>query len=246
MAAEFEISLSKPNFKFNCSHFIAYRGYRERIHGHNYKVALKLTGSDELSQDGYLLDFGLVKKVVRSICEDMDEYFLVPTKSDVLNINVDNSDKQLLIECEDGAVFSLPKGDCKLLPLIHTSAEEIARYLWCRAVRDLGVEELRSAGINKIELSLTETEGQSASFRCDLPDALLALDGSPTPVIGGPTLRGCASGLEQLLQDMDGGSDVANMGTDKCGPDGLVLPELTYGDDDTAYMPAVPDKIISK
>ena len=107
MAAEFEINLNKSYFKFNCSHFIAYRGYRERLHGHNYQLSVRLTGSDELSMDGYLLDFGQVKKVVKSICEDMDEYFLVPTKSNVLKITVD--DKQLNIACEDDSIFSFPK-----------------------------------------------------------------------------------------------------------------------------------------
>ncbi|CAM9413475.1 unnamed protein product [Ectocarpus fasciculatus] len=163
MAAEFEISLSKPSFKFNCSHFIAYRGYRERLHGHNYRVSLRITGSDVLSVDGYLLDFGVVKKVVNAVCEDLDEFFLVPTKSDVLSITVDG--KQILIECEDGSAFSLPRTDCKLLPLVHTSAEELARYLWCRVVRDIGIETLRFAGVQRVELSLTETEGQAATFR---------------------------------------------------------------------------------
>lgn len=254
MAAEFEITLAKPSFKFNCSHFIAYRGYRERLHGHNYRVALKLTGSDSLSVDGYLLDFGILKRVVNAICEDMDEYFLVPIKSDVLNINTASNDKQILIECEDGSAFSLPRTDCKLLPLVHTSAEELARYLWCRVVRDLGIEGLRYAGIQKIELSLTETEGQAAVFRCDLPDALMALDNSPARPLSAalpasassvPKMRNVTSGLEQLIQDMDGGSDVANCGTDKA-EGGLVLPELTNGDDDLAYMPEVPPVVISK
>jgi 6-pyruvoyltetrahydropterin/6-carboxytetrahydropterin synthase len=252
MAAEFEISLNKSYFKFNCSHFIAYRGYRERLHGHNYHISVKLTGTDELSRDGYLLDFGRVKNIVRAICEDMDEYFLVPIKSDVLKINVD--EKQLLLECEDGAVFSFPKSDCKLLPLVHTSAEELARYLWCRVVRDFGIEPLRFAGIQRIELSLCETEGQAATFRCDLPDVLLALDGSPArsdaahalpaAASGVPTLRGNTSGLEELLHSMNDYGDVSALGSDKGG--GLVLPELTNGDDDLAYMPEPPMVVISK
>lgn len=105
--AEFEIKIQKPYFSFNCSHFIAYRGFRERLHGHNYRISMKLTGTDTLSVDGYLLDFGLVKKVVKAVCDDMDEYFLVPMKSDVLKIQMDA--KQILIECEDGSAFSFPK-----------------------------------------------------------------------------------------------------------------------------------------
>jgi 6-pyruvoyltetrahydropterin/6-carboxytetrahydropterin synthase len=243
MSAEFEINLSKSYFKFNCSHFIAYRGYRERIHGHNYHISVKFTGSDTLSLNGYLLDFGEVKKVVKAICCDMDEFFLVPTKSDCLKISLD--DLQLLMECEDGSIFSLPRTDCKLLPLVHTSSEELSRYLWCRVVRDIGLETLRCAGIQRIELSLCETEGQSATFRCDLPDELLALTGTPSGVsAGAPKLRGVASGLEEMLQSIDNGDDLSAVGTDKTDPRGLVLPELTYGDDDLAYMPSAGDTVL--
>jgi hypothetical protein len=34
--------------------------------------------------------------------------------------------------CEDGARFLLPKGDCAMLPIVHSTAEELAQYLWHR------------------------------------------------------------------------------------------------------------------
>jgi 6-pyruvoyl-tetrahydropterin synthase len=30
--------------KFSCAHFIAYDGFRERLHGHNYNLTLRLIG----------------------------------------------------------------------------------------------------------------------------------------------------------------------------------------------------------
>ena len=30
--ANFQVTVSKADFKFNCAHFIAYRGFRERMH----------------------------------------------------------------------------------------------------------------------------------------------------------------------------------------------------------------------
>lgn len=217
--AHFEISLAKPDFTFNASHFIAYRGYRERLHGHRYTVSLKFVGKDTLNSSGYLIEFGEIKKVVRAVCNDLDEYFLCPMKSDVLRINENHN--QILIECEDGSAFSIPKSDCKLLPIAHTSAEELARYLWCRVVRDIGVDVLSRQNVNEIELTLSESEGQSATFRCVVPDALLALDSPKTM-----SIKGVPSFADLLLEDEQ--------------------LQLTNGDDDLGIMPEPPDVVFSK
>ena len=130
---EYDVCLSKSDFKFNCAHFIAHTGFRERMHGHNYQVSVKVTGCDTLCEDGYLIDFGDIKKVVRVLCKSLNEYFICPMKSDVMKITVD--DTQLCMACEDGAVFSLPKTDCIMLPLVHSSAEEISHYLWVQIIK---------------------------------------------------------------------------------------------------------------
>lgn len=40
--SEFEVFVSKADFKFSCAHFIAYHGFRERLHGHNYRMSVKV------------------------------------------------------------------------------------------------------------------------------------------------------------------------------------------------------------
>lgn len=132
-SSEYDIFVSKADFKFNCAHFIAHTGFRERMHGHNYQISVKVTGSDVLSEDGYLIDFGDIKKVARSLCKSMNEYFICPMKSDVMTITEEGT--QLCMTCEDGAKFSLPKSDCLMLPLVHSSAEEISHYLWIEIVK---------------------------------------------------------------------------------------------------------------
>ncbi len=39
---------------------------------------------------------------------------------------------QVEMACEDGARFLMPKGDCAMLPIVHSTAEELAQYLWHR------------------------------------------------------------------------------------------------------------------
>jgi 6-pyruvoyltetrahydropterin/6-carboxytetrahydropterin synthase len=41
----FEVVVDKDDFKFNCAHFVAFQGFRERLHGHNYHVVVRLVGS---------------------------------------------------------------------------------------------------------------------------------------------------------------------------------------------------------
>jgi dihydroneopterin triphosphate aldolase (PTPS-III) / 6-pyruvoyltetrahydropterin synthase len=131
--AEFSVFVSKADFKFNCAHFIAFKGFRERLHGHNYSLSVRVTGSDSIGDDGYVMDFGDIKKATRKICKEMNEYFICPMKSDAMKIT-DTGD-QLCLVCEDGASFVFPKSDCMMLPLVHSSAEELSHYIWCKVVR---------------------------------------------------------------------------------------------------------------
>jgi 6-pyruvoyltetrahydropterin/6-carboxytetrahydropterin synthase len=130
---QFSVFVSKADFKFNCAHFIAFKGFRERLHGHNYRLSVKVTGVDSVGADGYVIDFGDIKKATRKLCKEMNEYFICPMKSDAMDITEDGA--QLCIECEDGARFSFPKSDCAMLPLVHSSAEELSHYFWCKIVR---------------------------------------------------------------------------------------------------------------
>lgn len=130
---EFEVFVSKEDLKFNCAHFIAYKGFRERLHGHNYRVSVRIVGADTVNDDGYVMDFGDIKKQARALCSSINEYFICPMKSRVLNITEEGS--QLCIQCEDGAAFSFPRADCAMLPIVHSSAEELAHWFWCSMIR---------------------------------------------------------------------------------------------------------------
>ena len=61
----FAISVAKENLKFSAAHFIAYPGFREPLHGHNYQVGVRVEGA--LGAMGYVLDFGLVKRLLKVI-----------------------------------------------------------------------------------------------------------------------------------------------------------------------------------
>lgn len=154
----YEVYVGKEYLKFNAAHFIAYPGFRERLHGHNYQVAVRLEG--ELGPDGYVIDFGLVKRVTKAVCEELDERTILPSRSDCLTIE-ENADA-VVVSYEDGSRFVFPRDDVVLLPIAHSSAEELAAWVAGR----LRVE-LEAAGARpwrRLEVSVAETPGQSASF----------------------------------------------------------------------------------
>ena len=162
MSAGFSIQVAKENLKFSAAHFIAYPGFREPLHGHNYQVGVRVEG--RLSETGYVLDFGLIKRLTKEIVDRLDEHTIIPARSDCLEI--ENEDGQIRVRYED-ARFSFPAADVALLPIVHSSAEELARFLW---------EELRAslnsrgalAHILAIEISVAEGPGQAAIYRQEI------------------------------------------------------------------------------
>eukprot|EP01038_Epipyxis_sp_PR26KG_P005906 gene5906-8149_t len=172
--SEFEVFVSKSDFKFNCAHFIAFNGFRERIHGHNYRLSVRVVGAENIQEDGYVIDFGDIKKATRELCKDLNEYFIVPTLSkDIAIFHIDN---QVCLECQDGSKFSFPKSDCAMLPLLHSSAEELSHYFWCSIVKKIGLEKLHSRSIKSLEVSVAEAPMQAASFRSIIPTSLEELE----------------------------------------------------------------------
>lgn len=174
MDTAFEVNIAKETFKFNAGHFVAFRGFRERLHGHNYKVSVRLLGSRMIGSDGYVLDFGDVKAVTKKVCKSMNEYFLCPMYSDVLKIDVAESEDgkggTITITCEDGSVFVFPKGDCLQLPIVHSTVEELSVYLWGKLLQELGAPMLTKRGIHTMEITVSEALGQEAVFRNRVPD----------------------------------------------------------------------------
>jgi len=168
----FEVYVSKDTFKFNAAHFVAFENYRERLHGHNYLVGVRLLGEKRIGADGYLIDFGNIKTVVKDICKRLNEHFLCPMHSTVLDIFVD--DQQVRIVCQDGSVFSFPVQDCSLLPIVHATTEELAIYLYAEILNALHADYLVKRQIHTMEVTVAEAPGQEATFRLEIPKSAKA------------------------------------------------------------------------
>jgi 6-pyruvoyl-tetrahydropterin synthase len=162
VSSGFSIHVAKENLKFSAAHFIAYPGFREPLHGHNYQVSVRVEG--RLGGSGYVLDFGLVKKLTKEIVDRLDERTIIPSKSDCLTI--DQGIGQIRVAYED-AHFAFPAADVALLPIVHSSAEELARFIWDELHSALDEREA-VADITSIEISVAEGPGQAAIYRRQL------------------------------------------------------------------------------
>lgn len=154
----FRVHVTKDYLKFNAAHFMAYKGFREALHGHNYRVSVDVEG--ELGPQGYVLDFGVVKQVAKRVCARLDEKTLIPANSDCLRIREEAG--QVVVHYEDDE-FRFPRADVLLLPIVHSSAEELARYLAGEIRRELRADGV--AAIRAIQVGVEETPGQAAYCR---------------------------------------------------------------------------------
>jgi 6-pyruvoyltetrahydropterin/6-carboxytetrahydropterin synthase len=160
MGESFKVFVTKDYLKFSAAHFIAYKGFREALHGHNYRVSVEVEG--HLGAEGYVVDFGIVKKLARELCGQLDEKMLVPAQSDVLTVREEGG--QVVLVSETGQ-FSFPRTDCVILPIVHSSAEELARYLTGELRHRLQRDGV--AGVKAIQVGVEETTGQAAFYRYD-------------------------------------------------------------------------------
>jgi 6-pyruvoyltetrahydropterin/6-carboxytetrahydropterin synthase len=72
---------------FSSGHYLRnYRGKCENPHGHNYKVFVTLIG-EELDEAGMLLDFKLLKQVMRPTVEYLDHFMINDLKPFDVELN---------------------------------------------------------------------------------------------------------------------------------------------------------------
>jgi len=149
---EVRLDLSRADTGFSAAHFSVVGGRAERLHGHNFRVQLRATGT--VAADGTLVDFAVLKRALREECADLDERTLLPTESDRVQVRQDGD---TVAATEGARRFVFPLEDVRLLPIANTTCEALAAYLLAEVRRRLGALPVR------LELTVEETPGQSAT-----------------------------------------------------------------------------------
>ena len=135
----------KTEAAFDSAHFLAdYYGKCENLHGHRWRVVVYLQ-QEQLGAEGTMrdmvLDFGVFKKAVRDLAEELDHTFLVE----------DGTLRPETIGALESEGFSLT-----VLPF-RTTAENLARYFG---------ERLRAQGLPVSQVDMYETPNNCAIWMC--------------------------------------------------------------------------------
>jgi len=158
------IHIEKEYLKFSAAHFLIFPdGSAERLHGHNYQVTCHVGGP--LSRFGLVLDFKRVKPIIKEICDELDEHWLLPGEHHELRM-VDAGDHwQVLYRERD---YRAPKVDVIVLPINNTSAENLAWWVGTQLKERL-VERFPEVSFEEVRVSVEETSGQRGiwSFLAD-------------------------------------------------------------------------------
>ncbi len=159
MAEKYSVRITKDYLVFSAAHFITFAGDTcERLHGHNYKVAVDVAGP--LDENHYVVDFIALRDALQQMVMELDHRVLLPTKHPTITVNA----------CQDRVTASwrdrtwvFPADDCILLPIANTTTELLARHIGLQFQRRL--DSLVSTAIEEISVAVDENEGQWGVWR---------------------------------------------------------------------------------
>lgn len=158
--ALFTLRLAKQDFAFAAAHFTLFADQSaERLHGHNYRVRVEMSGS-ELDADGLLLAVAPVKAEIRALCSALDERILIPEKSRRLELQREGGS---LCVALGARAYRFPADEVTLLPLSNITIEALARHLW-----EALAPSLAGTRVTRLCVEVEETAGQSAAWEAAL------------------------------------------------------------------------------
>jgi len=153
----FKVIVTKSNLQFAASHFITCSGKCELLHGHNYGVSLELEG--DLTSDGFVFDFVILKKIAREVIEKLGHHFLLALNNTHLKIQQDSTGWDI---CYKDNRYVFPLRDVQPLQLDNITAERLAEYIWSEVAREI---QNRGAGqVVALTIGIEETPGQTAYY----------------------------------------------------------------------------------
>ncbi len=163
----FRVELQKEQLVFSAAHFITFAGdICECLHGHNYGVRAEVIGP--LDENRYVIDFIAFRDRLAEIVKRMDHHVILPTSHPMIRVEVQADsggiEREVLVTFRDKR-WIFPREDCMLLPVVNTTAEEIAAY-----VADQLHQMLKpsiSDRLISLEVGIDENHGQWGCCKID-------------------------------------------------------------------------------
>jgi 6-pyruvoyltetrahydropterin/6-carboxytetrahydropterin synthase len=157
------IVIAREQYKVSCAHMTVFAdGTKERLHGHNYAIAIALDVESIAFAD--MIPFSSIKDALAKLCADWKEHVLVATKNPFYVLVRDDHELEFTL-C--GARYVLPRTDVLLLPLDNISVEQLSLHI-AGLLRDALAPSLPSH-VRSLEVTVSESPGQGASTALELP-----------------------------------------------------------------------------
>lgn len=142
---------------FSAAHVMIGHTKCGRLHGHDYAISVRIEG--EPGADGVIMDFGLLKDIVKDITEELDHKFLVGVNNENVSIKGD------IVNVRSGeSIYQIPIRDCATLEIEQTTAEELSTWL-SKRLRD---QLSRFKNVSKLAVKVEEGIGQGIWHTVDL------------------------------------------------------------------------------
>lgn len=155
------VEVDGVRLRFAAAHMATLGDELEPLHGHNYSVRCRVEGA--LTEDGWVIDFSVLKRLVREACERLDHRFLLQMRGPLLEI-MERGDSVTVRHGE--RTYSFPARDVARLAITNTTAELLAEWI---AGEVRGALPWEYDNIRRILVDVEEMPGQSAGFTLELP-----------------------------------------------------------------------------
>ncbi len=159
--SEYRVRVEKDTLVFSAGHFITWGGGEcERIHGHNYRVAVEV--QDELDENHYVFDFIALRDRTAEIVGELDHRMLLPAQSPLISVAQEGPN---LVARFGDRFWSFPKEECVVLPVPNTTAELLAEYIGRRLLDAFAARELKPP--RRLRVEVEENFGQWGMVEMD-------------------------------------------------------------------------------
>jgi 6-pyruvoyltetrahydropterin/6-carboxytetrahydropterin synthase len=153
------ITIARDQYKFSCAHMTVFPdGSKERLHGHNYTVAIALELTD--TSFAKIIPFAAIREALGQLCSSWKEHVLLAAHNPHYELVHHDDDEIEFKLC--GKRYVMPSEDVMVLPIDNIAVEPLAGH--CAEVLKAKLADvLALPHVRALEVTVAESPGQGAT-----------------------------------------------------------------------------------
>lgn len=156
------VTVEGVRLRFAAAHMATLGNELEPLHGHNYEVHCRVEG--DLTDDRWVIDFGVLKRLTREACEHLDHRFLLQERSTRVQVAQEGTE---WVVAHGERRYRFPASDVCALPIENTTAELLAEWIWGEVA--VGLALGAHSNVVRLSVDVEEMPGQSGGYAAALP-----------------------------------------------------------------------------